>query len=207
MTAQRNDWAVTVELEGAGPLDDDRIDHLLTNLADVAVGGISVTDTRTSTTITVRAHSVSKAVDAAVKRLAALLPDWTVIAADAMTEARHAEALEAPLVPELVGVSEVAKIAGVSRQRAHQLAAGETFPSPVATLAAGPVWRAAAVRAWAEQPRASGRPKNVGVMVPVKPKPEAKSGIILVVADADEVVRLKMHPSAKDGRTSLRSPT
>ena len=54
----------------------------------------------------------------------------------------------------LVGTTEIGQMLGVSRQRAAQLAQGEGFPEPVATIAAGRIWMRADVEAWA---RAAGR--------------------------------------------------
>jgi predicted DNA-binding transcriptional regulator AlpA len=48
----------------------------------------------------------------------------------------------------LVGLSEIAGLLGVSRQRVHQLAAHPGFPEPVARLRAGPVWDVQSVNAW-----------------------------------------------------------
>jgi predicted DNA-binding transcriptional regulator AlpA len=57
-------------------------------------------------------------------------------------------------VHHLVGITEIAEMLGVSRQRVDQLASGEGFPSPEAELAAGRVWAREAVEKWA---RATGR--------------------------------------------------
>lgn len=54
----------------------------------------------------------------------------------------------------LVGLTEIARMLGVSRQRVGQLAKVEGFPEPTVVLAAGPVWESADVEAWA---RAAGR--------------------------------------------------
>lgn len=50
----------------------------------------------------------------------------------------------------LMGLTEIATLLGVSRQRAGQLAAAEGFPVPAARLAAGPVWERVDVEAWAK---------------------------------------------------------
>lgn len=51
----------------------------------------------------------------------------------------------------LVGLSEIALMLGVTRQRASQLVRDyDDFPAPVAELAAGRVWETAAVGAWAK---------------------------------------------------------
>jgi prophage regulatory protein len=51
----------------------------------------------------------------------------------------------------LVGLSEIASMLGVTRQRASQLVRDyDDFPPPVAQLASGRVWETAAVEAWAK---------------------------------------------------------
>lgn len=57
-----------------------------------------------------------------------------------------------PPAPALVEISDIAKILGVSRQRAYVIAASADFPSPLAATAAGPVFLEAAVKAFAERP-------------------------------------------------------
>jgi hypothetical protein len=62
----------------------------------------------------------------------------------------------------VVGLSEVASILGVSRQRAAQLAVEhDDFPEPIGQLAAGRVWDRNAVEAWhdAHPDRRPGRPR------------------------------------------------
>lgn len=65
------------------------------------------------------------------------------------------------VVDHLVGISEIAQMLGVSRQRAVQLVGGyDDFPAPNATLAAGRIWERNQVEAWmAKHPeRKPGRP-------------------------------------------------
>ena len=60
---------------------------------------------------------------------------------------------------EYAGVSEVAELLGVSRQRVSELRARDGFPEPVAELAAGPVWAVSSLRTFlANWPRKPGRP-------------------------------------------------
>jgi prophage regulatory protein len=54
----------------------------------------------------------------------------------------------------LVGVREVGKLLGVSRQRADQLVRTKGFPDPIAELASGRVWERTSVVRWA---RGTGR--------------------------------------------------
>jgi hypothetical protein len=63
----------------------------------------------------------------------------------------------------LAGLSEIATMLGVSRQRAGQLVRGyHDFPPPVAELASGRIWETAAVEAWtnAHPVRPPGRPAS-----------------------------------------------
>jgi predicted DNA-binding transcriptional regulator AlpA len=50
-----------------------------------------------------------------------------------------------------MGTTEIAKLLGVSRQRVGQLAQAESFPEPVARLAAGPIWESADIERWARE--------------------------------------------------------
>lgn len=50
----------------------------------------------------------------------------------------------------LVGVREIAKLLGISRQRADQLVRIKGFPDPVAVLASGRIWARSAVVRWAK---------------------------------------------------------
>jgi len=71
--------------------------------------------------------------------------------------------LELAREPErYVGVTEVAWMLGVSRQRVMQLRKRDDFPEPVAELAAGPVWRMFNLQRFIEEwPRKPGRPKKL----------------------------------------------
>lgn len=52
----------------------------------------------------------------------------------------------------LVGVSEIAELFGVSRQRADRIIKGSSdFPDPEAILSAGRIWKRADVEAWARR--------------------------------------------------------
>ena len=53
-----------------------------------------------------------------------------------------------------MGLAEIAQALQVSVQRVHQLAATDSFPTPVAELAAGRVWKRADIVKWA---KATGR--------------------------------------------------
>jgi len=65
------------------------------------------------------------------------------------------------MTSHLVGLSEIATMLGVSRQRAGQIVRDyDDFPPPVAELASGRIWETPAVEAWAKAHpvRPPGRP-------------------------------------------------
>lgn len=60
---------------------------------------------------------------------------------------------------ELVGLSEIAEILGVSKQRVDQLRDRDDFPMPIVELRSGPVWRRDMLNRFIrEWPRRPGRP-------------------------------------------------
>jgi predicted DNA-binding transcriptional regulator AlpA len=71
-----------------------------------------------------------------------------------------------PTLPELVSTPEVAAMLDVSRQRVHQLLAGnKKFPQPILRLGSGPLWVAEAVSKFNLQwERKPGRPARTRVV-------------------------------------------
>jgi prophage regulatory protein len=52
---------------------------------------------------------------------------------------------------DLVGITEIAEMLGISRQRVYQLLeSDDSFPKPVAEISAGRIWRRPDVEAWAK---------------------------------------------------------
>lgn len=52
---------------------------------------------------------------------------------------------------DYIGLHEIAARCGVTRQMAFKMAGRRSFPSPVAHLAMGRVWRAQDVKKWVEE--------------------------------------------------------
>lgn len=63
---------------------------------------------------------------------------------------------------DVVGITEIAQMLGVSRPRASQLTETKGFPPPAARLSMGPIWRRSAIEKWVEKtgPRKPGRPPS-----------------------------------------------
>lgn len=80
------------------------------------------------------------------------LPDWPVVRLEVVREDELDAQLQRPAMPELVGPAEAAELLGVSRQRIHQLNDRHRrhlgFPHPLIQVRMGPLWAAAAIRAF-----------------------------------------------------------
>ena len=61
------------------------------------------------------------------------------------------DSVKYPRDVDLVGVTEIAEMLGVSKQRADQLAKRTDFPEPEASLAAGRIWSRADIERWAAE--------------------------------------------------------
>ncbi|GGQ85423.1 hypothetical protein GCM10010166_64700 [Couchioplanes caeruleus subsp. azureus] len=92
---------------------------------------------RTCLRISVRATDVN---GAATKAYRVIADAAAHSSAPSIITMRIRPAGEANYLPELVGLSEISTILGVSRQRAAQVARKAGFPYPVAELAMGPVY-------------------------------------------------------------------
>lgn len=91
------------------------------------------------------------------------LPAWPLARVEALTEPELDRLLAEPdpRAPDLVGVAEIGAMLGVTRQRASQIQTLHDFPTPLARLKAGPVWRRHDIAVWAETwDRKSGRPRK-----------------------------------------------
>jgi hypothetical protein len=153
-----NDWMTEITLRGIKPTDTERLAlHILEQLDGSASGYGPNTVTAT---FTAHGDTYSAAYANALDHLARVaLPDGWEIAELDLARADIADLqLHEPPIPRLVGITEIAGILGVTRQRAHAIASTPAFPEPVAELAAGPVYLETAVRAFAAVPRRPGRP-------------------------------------------------
>lgn len=144
-------WTIHAEAVGEpGDVTDDALDRLADHLYEVggAVSGaqdgsrygatFSLDDiTRTMDAATAAAQGYIRFTEAARD---AGLPALPVVRLEAETYAEQDAELARPNFPELAGITEIAGILAVSRQRAHQLTKRPDFPVAVANLAAGPVW-------------------------------------------------------------------
>jgi hypothetical protein len=151
------EYQVSIEIVAKWPVTEEQ-------LFDVAaIGGVAtgnVDDRRIGTAMTVVARDPATAVRTAISRVSELV-SGEVVAAEALTVEEAERRLAEPTFPDVVGITEVARILGVSRQRASALQRNRAFPAPVALLASGPIWRRADLgrflESWSRRP---GRPRT-----------------------------------------------
>lgn len=106
----------------------------------------------------------------------------TVRAASAFTEEERRHENSMTLIPDLVSYAEIAAIAGVSRQRARELAKNSDFPKPTVSTATGPLRTRSSVEAWAKtRSRKPGRPKVLAQRK--RPPPTQVGGALLAIRD------------------------
>lgn len=148
------EFSVELTMKPAQPLTVDAL------LEIAAIGGVASGTPggdRFGTTLTVEAASPAEAVGSAVSRMPIA---GEVLAAEVMTIEEADRRLVEPAFPEIVGMTEVAEMLGVSRQRVSALRSRPEFPAPVQTLAAGPIWRKGDLTTFAEGwQRKPGRPR------------------------------------------------
>lgn len=150
------EYVVEVTLNARQPLTEAAL------MSVAGIGGTAVGNPgqkRLETTLTVKAIDVRqaavKAVEAVTNKVAGI-----VLAVEAMTtdEADRRDAQRGALV----GVTEVGRMLGISKQRVSTLSKRGDFPAPLVKLVSGPVWRAGDLSRFAGTwKRKAGRPKHV----------------------------------------------
>ena len=164
-----SEWNVRVEVRRPESMATGE-DSIATFFAQLANRGATVADgpgvdtysVQLSVDVPTPVHAVARGVEA-VRRSAAVagLPEWPVVHAQATAADEHNRRRATPTFSELVGISEIAAILGVSRQRAHALAHRSDFPEPVARLASGSVWTRPSIDLFVESwKRKPGRPSK-----------------------------------------------
>lgn len=154
------EWVVSLDANLPSDFSEELADQVIEGLSEYspAVGGRG---NRIGVTMSVEATNDRLAFDRAHAALRSVLGSRSrIVDARVQTVEELEKELEAPAVPALAGISEVAAILHVSRQRASQLADSTTFPEPLCELAAGPVWLRSAILSFSETwERQPGRPR------------------------------------------------
>jgi len=149
-------WSVTIEGRADRPLDPEEVlERLQPHHPSVQGAGANL-----AATVTVDAPGPLQAIEMAHEVvMAAIKPARLAIeAVEAKTEERQDRELEQSNVPDLVGLADIALMAGTTRQRVFQMTANRGFPESILQLAAGRLWSRPAVARYLEETADRRRP-------------------------------------------------
>ncbi|MFJ3601873.1 hypothetical protein ACIPVA_03660 [Streptomyces anulatus] len=210
-------WSIEVEL-GVNGVSDDLIEELLENLLDHSPAVGTAPNGNLSARIFVEAGTARQAIDSGLKEVtaaakAAGLPT-TVVGVDLVTEEELERRLAEPSIPDLVGVSEIAEMLNVVRQRVTQLAQRSDFPPAVAHLKSGPVFVRDQVEAFEQRwDRRGGRPakpveltaaeRDVLAAMSASLQADAEKRFKISGVNVPDILRLRSAP-LHDGRVCAR---
>ena len=177
-------WQATVEWSATSDRPpEDVADEFLDELVMFHVGAFScVGPGRFGTTISVQAPTLRAATDQATRAVVAAASKaghreiFLLEVAVIDEETGHAR-LDEPLFPEMLGYSQIARLAGVSRQRIRQLAKEHPqFPGPFLETEYGPLFHKDAVTLFLQKTRWSGRRRSRGGPVERRRSPQHVPG-------------------------------
>ena len=140
----KTEWTVTIEGRPAKVVDpEDILDELAEFSPAVQFGNGLL-----STTATRRANSPIEAYDYIYEVLNPLTGKLEIELVEIKATQRQDRDLEVSNLPELVGLAEIADMAGTTRQRVFQMTANRGFPFPVMELRSGRLWNKAAIESY-----------------------------------------------------------
>lgn len=147
-----NTWHASIGFS-ISPINEDALFEALDELASNGTAlSVSSDCTNMHATMTIQASSPLEAAKKAVEAIKNVsvfdiieIGDVRVVTPEKL-DAENAE----PILPRVVGYAEIAKLAGVSRQRARQLSDSSSFPRPVIETSQGPLFNQHAIERWAE---------------------------------------------------------
>lgn len=150
--SQQTAWHATVSYTSAPtPISEDQADALTSSLPGYAIAHHDGRHIHLS--MTVEASTLRKATEDALKAArAAYAAAFDVVGTETairvLTEAEHQQEIAHPDALDLVGVTDVAAMAGVTQQRASQIVDLSDFPAPVAAPGGRKTWTRKSVEAF-----------------------------------------------------------
>lgn len=162
------EWDVTFELASDDGVELEELADELVELLSYADGVVSIVNSLLVVSVTVEVPDFTSAVSDSLERVRDALSKLDlsigperIVGLRAKPSLFVAAAIDSPTFPEMMGVSEVAELLSVSKQRVTELRGSGKLPSPIADLRAGPVWPRPAIERWLEGwDRKPGRPKK-----------------------------------------------
>jgi hypothetical protein len=174
--AKLNRFRYSVDIETwGGPPSDEQVDAFIDALSSLGAprstigygglaGGIGVTfsidvrGVKGSDAVTEATRGAVETFEAACEQVG--IVHGGIARVDTMTD-HYLERWITQEPERYAGVSEVAELLGVSRQRVAQLRSKPGFPAPVAELRAGPIWEVSSFGLFLEEwDRRPGRPRG-----------------------------------------------
>ena len=158
MTRAR-EWQVSLDFKAR--LDEDAAFDLMEALGRYGASvAVDPGHTGGGLTLAVDAPDGETALAKALTLLEKNMPGATVTGLEAREWADAVARNREPLYPPVVGYAEIARMTGVTRQRAYAFPRIESFPKPVIETSQGPLYSEDAVRACAQtRELRPGRPK------------------------------------------------
>ncbi|GEM_PF-2919820 len=162
----QNLWAVDVEFQVDRYIDPEEFMERQGKVMDLSAVGVWQRDGLGGGLDLAVKHGEDprEALDYAIARVRDAFEGYELVVTgfSVTTWEKFEENSSKPLIPELVSIAEAAELAGISRQRAHQLyKAGKDFPSIVQETKQGPLVLRSAAEYWAKtRNKKSGRPKK-----------------------------------------------
>ena len=157
-------WQTITTIHLPHPLTDSQLLNLFDKLGQY---GASISPNEDNSILQIAlAVDGSTATDAVDETIRILhedggLADFTITSLTVRTWEETVHAVNDPVFPKVVGYAEIAKLAGVTRQRAYQFPQIESFPKPVIETAQGPLFTETAILAWLEtRDTKPGRPRK-----------------------------------------------
>lgn len=163
MNQHNRTWQVSVDIRTPMPVNEDDLFDIMDGLGEYGASTALDADSKgMSITLAMDADNTASAL---AKTVAAIrgkgrLDGFDVVGV-AVRDWNQAERdASSRTFPKVVGFAEIARMTGVSRQRAYAFPKIASFPKPVIETSQGPLYSEDAVRAWSETRNVNpGRPK------------------------------------------------
>ena len=163
----RRDWQVTVDFTTSIPIEEETLFDLIEEFAEHgASAALNPDGMGGSLTVSVTTASAMEAISVALVMFsdASTLNSADISGINVIEQDKARLLNREPLFPKVVGYAEIARMTGVSRQRAAMFPKIATFPKPVIETSQGPLYSEHAVAAWAAKRGVkAGRPKTAEV--------------------------------------------
>ena len=157
-------WQAVVDFTTSRTVEDDQLFDIIETLSEYGASASALPDgTGVGIALKLEADTALDAATEAVRLVSSsgVFPDLTVVSIEATEWNLAMRRLDEPTFPPVVGYAEIARMSGVTRQRAARFPDCDGFPHPVIRTSQGPLYAQSAVESWlANRIAKAGRPKK-----------------------------------------------